>query len=139
MTYSFRVGGLLFLLLVAVWIPVNAGEVRILAAQLDRLHDDQWTIRVTLKHQDSGWDHYADNWRVVDSSNTVIGNRILHHPHVNEQPFTRSLTNIKIPSASRLLFIEARDNVHGWSGDRLKVDLSEARNGKLAVTAKAVK
>lgn len=139
MTCHLRKGGLLFLLLVTAWIPVNASEVRILAAQLDRLHDAQWTISVTLKHQDSGWDHYADNWRVVDSSDTVVGNRVLHHPHVNEQPFTRSLTNIEIPAASRLLYIEARDNVHGWSRDRLKIDLSKARNGTLAVTAKADK
>ncbi|WP_432471604.1 hypothetical protein [Amphritea sp. HPY] len=139
MTNIFKESGLLFFLLVTAWIPVNAGEVKILAAQLNRLHDNQWTISVTLKHQDSGWEHYADNWRVVDSSDAAIGNRVLHHPHVNEQPFTRSLTNIEIPAASRLLYIEARDNVHGWSGDRLKIDLSKALNGRLSVTANADK
>lgn len=124
----------LFFLLVITWIPVSANEVRIVAAQFNHLHNDQWTISVTLKHQDSGWDHYADSWRVVDRTEAVLGTRVLHHPHINEQPFTRSLTNVAIPTPTQLLFIEARDNVHGWSKNRLQVDLREARNGKLTVT-----
>lgn len=129
----------LFSLLAITWIPVSANEVRIVSAQFNRINNDQWTISVTLKHQDSGWDHYADSWRVVDHIGSVLGTRVLHHPHINEQPFTRSLTNIAIPPATQRLYIEARDNVHGWSRNRLKIDLRKARNGKLSVTTETNK
>ena len=27
-----------------------------------------WTISVTLSHADTGWEHYADGWRVLDEN-----------------------------------------------------------------------
>jgi len=45
---------------------------------------------VTLSHADTGWEDYADGWRVELEDGTVLGTRVLGHPHVNEQPFTRS-------------------------------------------------
>ena len=49
-----------------------------------------WRADVTLKHADEGWKHYADGWRLVDGNGNEIGMRKLYHPHVNEQPGTRS-------------------------------------------------
>lgn len=51
---------------------------------------------VTLSQPDTGWDHYADGWRVELADGTVLGTRVLAHPHVTEQPFTRS-SNIEVP------------------------------------------
>jgi len=87
--------------------------------------DRAWRADVTLAHADSGWDHYADAWRVVDGAGTVLGTRELWHPHVDEQPFTRSLTGLEIPSSIRTVYIEAHDKVHGWSADRVAIDLLE--------------
>lgn len=138
MKFSISSITILSILLSLPSLPANADEVRITTAQFSHQSNNRWTIDVTLKHQDSGWKHFADNWRVVDSDRTVLGNRILHHPHINEQPFTRSLTNIVIPPKTKTIYIEARDNVHGWSINRLKIDLSKARYGKLTVTAEAL-
>ena len=38
----------------------------------------------------TGWEHYANKWDVVGPDDTILGTRVLLHPHVNEQPFTRS-------------------------------------------------
>ena len=46
---------------------------------------------------DSGWDHYANRWEVLEPEGQVIATRTLLHPHVDEQPFTRSLSGIHIP------------------------------------------
>ena len=54
------------------------------------------SIHVTLRHPDSGWDHYADVWRVFDPEGQKLAERVLLHPHVDEQPFTRSAA-IEIP------------------------------------------
>ena len=114
----------------------NAGEVKILAADFSRSGDNQWSVSVTLKHHDTGWDHYADDWRIVDDKGNVLGNRVLYHPHVSEQPFTRSLSGVKIPPGVTQVYVEAHDKVHGWTPDRLSVDLRKADKGELRVEAK---
>lgn len=74
-----------------------------------------YTFNVTLKHPDTGWDHYADGWRVLTADGTVLGTRELLHPHVDEQPFTRSLSGITVPDGTADVRIQTRCNVDGWS------------------------
>lgn len=74
-----------------------------------------WSFSVTLIHPDTGWDHYADGWRVEDASGTVLGTRVLAHPHVHEQPFTRNLSGVEIPNGATKVFIRSRCLVDGWS------------------------
>ncbi len=84
---------------------------------------DTWRFDVTIRHPDSGWDHYADGWRVLDMNGTELGMRELLHPHENEQPFTRSLTGIAIPDGTLQVQIQARCNVDGWNTDTILVKL----------------
>ncbi len=74
-------------------------------------------VSVTLAHPDTGWDHYADGWRIETEDGTVVGTRELLHPHVEEQPFTRSLTVNDLPDEP--LFIRAKCSVDGWSDTRV--------------------
>lgn len=90
-------------------------------------HNVDWTFIVTLQHQDTGWKHYADGWRIVDVKGHVLGNRTLYHPHVNEQPFTRSLSGVKIPAGTKIIFVEAHDKVHGWNKDRVRIDMTKPK------------
>lgn len=78
---------------------------------------------VTLAHPDTGWDHYADGWRVLDMDGNELGLRVLFHPHVDEQPFTRSLGGIKIPAGVKQVQIQSRCLVDGWSTETLTVEL----------------
>ncbi len=111
---------------------LQAGEVSIKAVKFTRGPAD-WTINVTLKHDDVGWKHYADGWRVVDTKGKILGMLTLYHPHVNEQPFTRSLSGVNIPAKMTKVYIEARDNVHGWSMDRVLVDLTKRSGERFTV------
>ena len=72
-----------------------------------------WSFSVTLKHADTGWEHYADGWGVYLEDGTELGYRVLHHPHVNEQPFTRSLNGVKVPNGVTQVMIVPRDSKHG--------------------------
>jgi hypothetical protein len=112
-----------------------AGEVEILSADFVETGKHRWSVNVTLKHGDTGWDHYADNWRVVDDQGNILGDRVLYHPHVDEQPFTRGLNNVFIPEGMAVVFIEAHDKVHGWSKNRLRVELGDVAGGRLSVEA----
>jgi len=82
-----------------------------------------WKIAVTLSHPDEGWDHFADGWEVMDRLGNQIGFRELMHPHVQEQPFTRSLFDVMVPDGERVIFIRARCSRDGWSDRMTKVVL----------------
>ena len=113
-----------------------ANDVAITQAKLDRASNGSYSFSVTLLHDDSGWKHYADKWQVLDSAGNIIGERVLLHPHEDEQPFTRSASGIVIPEGETTLFIRAHDLVHGWNEQTLKIDLSQlSERGKLTVRA----
>jgi hypothetical protein len=84
---------------------------------------DGWRFDVTLTHPDTGWDHYADAWRVEAPDGTVLGQRDLAHPHVDEQPFTRSLSGVAVPDGLAEVVIRARCNTDGWSEDAFTLRL----------------
>jgi hypothetical protein len=102
--------------------PVIAGNVEIVKAKAEK-GPSGWRFDVTLKHDDTGWEHYADAWRVLTPDGKELGTRTLYHPHENEQPFTRSLRNVKIGADINHVFIEAHDKVHGWAKQRYRIDL----------------
>ena len=85
--------------------------------------DGSWRFDVTISHPDTGWDHYADAWRILDMQGKELGVRILAHPHVEEQPFTRSLSGVRIPEGILRVQVQARDKPGGWSSGTTIVDL----------------
>jgi hypothetical protein len=114
---------LLLLVLVFVFTqPAVAGSVKIVKAKA-RQQGSNWYFTVTLKHADTGWEHYADAWRVVTEDGKVLGERTLYHPHIDEQPFTRGLGDVKISAEIKKVYIEAHDKVHGWAKERYSVFL----------------
>jgi hypothetical protein len=126
-----RLAGCFFLVLYAV--RVLAGDVSVEHARFIAQQSGAWSVSVTLRHADAGWKHYADAWRVVAADGTVLGTRTLYHPHDEEQPFTRSLNGVKVPEGLNRIFVEAHDKVHGWSPDRLEVDLGKPRGDRYEV------
>jgi len=97
--------------------------------------EDLWRFDVTVRHNDEGWDHYADAWQVVHPADgSVIGERILAHPHEHEQPFTRSQSNIAIPKGVTSVRVRAKCNVHGFGGREITVDLTRPEGEGYGVT-----
>ena len=90
-----------------------------------KVTDNQGSFRfdVTLEHSDTGWDHYADGWEVISPAGEVLGKRVLAHPHVDEQPFTRSLSGVQVPAGVNTVSIRAHDSVHGYNKEIFEVDL----------------
>lgn len=109
-----------------------AGDVEIVKVQFES-QGSSWRVNTTLRHDDTGWDHYADGWRVVDEKGTELGMRTLYHPHETEQPFTRGLGNVMIPAGVSVVYVEAHDKVHGWSKQRVRVDLSKDKGDRFVV------
>lgn len=102
---------------------VVAGEADVVDADVRATGDGTYSFQVTVRHEDEGWDHYADQWQVLAPDGTELGIRTLHHPHVDEQPFTRSLSGVQVPERIDSVRIRARDSVHGHGGAEMELSL----------------
>ncbi len=109
----------------AIIFALLAGPVLADAPVVEAVSIDGDRVSVTLSHPDTGWDHYADGWEVLDADGNSLGVRVLAHPHVNEQPFTRSLGGVQFPEGATSIFVRARCNVDGWSDELFEVSLTE--------------
>ena len=115
------------LLLLAATPFAFAGEADVLSAEVACNTDSVCRFDVTVTHEDEDWDHYSNRWEVLTPDGKVIATRTLHHPHVNEQPFTRSLSGVKIPDNLRRVVIRGHDSVHGYGGKEEHVELNSAK------------
>lgn len=111
-------------LLVSLWsVAALAGEADVIAVEAWKEGVDRYSFAVTVRHADEGWKHYADAWDVVAPDGTVLGTRTLYHPHVDEQPFTRSLSGVAVPAGTTEVIVRAHDKVHGHGGKDFRVKL----------------
>ncbi|MFQ5971249.1 MAG: hypothetical protein ACE5Q3_02890 [Alphaproteobacteria bacterium] len=110
-----RKSSVVLLLVLLAGSGAGAGEADIVDARATRT-GESWRFDVTVRHDDTGWDHYADKWEVLAPDGTVLGTRVLLHPHENEQPFTRSLTGVELPDGIDTVIIRAHDSVDGYGG-----------------------
>ena len=92
-----------------------------------------WCFNTTVKHNDQGWDHYADAWQIIDLKGNVLGERRLAHPHDNEQPFTRSLCNVAIEKPIQQVVVRAKCNHHDWGEKTVTVDLTKESGDSFTV------
>jgi hypothetical protein len=119
-TVLLAVGGILS----ADEFETDLDYAQVLEARATREASGTWRFDVTVEHNDTGWDHYADAWQVLDEqTGAVLGERTLLHPHVNEMPFTRSLSRVAIPEDVEAVRVRARCNVHGYGGREVVIDL----------------
>lgn len=116
-----RAAALLLLLLPVV---CAAGEADVLAVDVKPAASaDRFDFTVTLRHADEGWGHYANRWEILGPDGSVLATRVLAHPHVNEQPFSRSLRNVRLPSTLTWVRVRGYDLVHGYGGREVTVSV----------------
>ena len=113
---------ILFLCLLLIYnTAAFAGEADVIEVEVKRIGGDTYKFDVTVRHADEGWEHFANKWEVTAPDGTVLGTRVLAHPHVEEQPFTRSLSGMKIPENLVEVTVRAHDLVHGYGGKTVEV------------------
>lgn len=128
-----------------VTLPVLATEIKVdsYSTSLDfaqvtfvaakQSSDSTWCFNTTVRHQDEGWDHYANAWTVNDLAGNQLGKRVLYHPHDTEQPFTRSLCNVNIPDNISKVTISAQCEKHGIGGHVVEIDLTKIKGADFSV------
>ena len=95
----------------------------IIGAEITPNGDGTFDIDVTVSSPYDTPERYADAWRVLGPDGEELGVRELAHDHQNEQPFTRSLSNVAIPETVEVVTIEGRDQVYGYGGGTLEVEV----------------
>ena len=103
---------------------LSAGEADVIEVESTCNGDRVCTFSVTVRHADDGWEHFADRWEIQTLDGDLLGRRVLQHPHDTEQPFTRSISGVRIPPDVTLVRIRARDSRHGYGGRELVLDLA---------------
>jgi hypothetical protein len=115
-----------FVLTILLVLPVSflhAGEADIIKVVVGRSTRLIFNFKVTVRHADTGWKHYADAFEILDMSGNLLAKRTLYHPHVKEQPFTRSITGVTIPLSIKRVMIRAHCSVHEFGGKVFIVDI----------------
>ena len=77
-------------------------------------HNGSFSFAVRILHKDSGWEHYVNRYEVLNKQGKILATRVLFHPHEYEQPFTRSLSGVKIEGLTTV-YVRAHDSVDGYS------------------------
>jgi hypothetical protein len=102
-------------------LAAHAGSPQVLDVKATQ-SGETWRFDVTVAHADTGWEDYADGWGVYLPDGKELGYRVLVHPHVDEQPFTRSLSGVAIPPETSQVVVVAHDLIHG-NGEGYTLDL----------------
>lgn len=103
---------------------LSAGDLcaSVIGAEMSR-QGDTWTFALTVLSDDISAREYADQWELRTPAGDVIATRVLAHAHIDEQPFTRSLSGVEIPTGTTTLIGVARHGVGGYCGDVFQIVL----------------
>ncbi len=113
----------LLLLVLLMPPPAQADRADVLDVRVSKTATEVYSFDVTVRHADDGWNHYANKWDILGPDGSLLGTRVLFHPHVSEQPFTRSLSDVRIPAGTDAVTIRAHDSVHGYGGKEVTVKI----------------
>ena len=78
-----------------------------------------YSLSVTVSSPDTGCDSYADWWEAVSEDGELLTRRVLLHAHVNDQPFTRSMGDLKVQPSDTVI-IRAHMSVDGYGGSIMR-------------------
>ena len=104
-------------------VPASADPASVLDVTASANPDGTYAIHATVTHRDEGWKHYADKWEVLTADGKVVATRQLFHPHVDEQPFTRSLSRVEVPIGTTEVTVRAYCNKDGPGARTFTVQL----------------
>lgn len=104
------------ILTLCLGLPGSVLAADVIAVDVTRNSDGTYRIAATIRSEETGWDKYADKWQVLGPDGSILGTRVLHHPHVSEQPFTRALPALRLPADIAEIRVRAHDSVTGFGG-----------------------
>ncbi len=80
-------------------------------------------IRVTIEHDDAGWDDYVDAWEIIGSNGKLLGVRPFFEPELEEAKTVSALAGVVIPEDVKTVTIRARKHPQGYQGEPVEVSI----------------
>jgi hypothetical protein len=99
---------------------------RIADVQIKRDSVDQsgiYHIRVTIEHQDTGWDDYVEAWEITSPDGELLGVRPFFEPELEETQTITALAGVVIPEEIKSVTIRARTHPKGIEGDPFEIQI----------------
>jgi len=80
-------------------------------------------IKVTIEHEDTGWDDYVDAWEIVGADGTVLGVRPFFEPELERAKTVSALAGVVIPEDVKTVMIRTRKHPEGYTGDPVEITI----------------
>ena len=99
---------------------------RIADVKVKRDSPDQagiYHVKVTIEHEDTGWDDYVDAWEIVASDGSVLGVRPFFEPEMEQAKTVTALAGVVIPTDVKTVTIRARKHPQGYEGDPVEISI----------------
>jgi hypothetical protein len=106
----------------------HAGQYppRIADVQIKRDSPEQtgiYHIRVTIEHEDTGWDDYVEAWEIYDPDGKIMAVRPFFEPELDQQKTVSALAGVVIPVDVKTVTIRARAHPVGLAGDPVEIQI----------------
>lgn len=99
---------------------------RIADVKVKRDSSDQpgiYHVKVTIEHEDTGWDDYVDAWEIVGSDGSVLGVRPFFEPELDRGRTVTALAGVVISKDVKTVTIRTRKHPHGYQGAPVEVTI----------------
>ncbi len=106
----------------------HAGDesARIADVQIKRDSPEQtgiYHIRVTIEHEDQGWDDYIEAWEIFGPDGQILGVRPFFEPELDRAKTVSALAGVVIPADIKTVTIRARNYPNGLEGAPYEVSI----------------
>ena len=94
----------------------KSGPANVVGSAITRNLNGTFDLRVTVRSADKGLEYYCDRIEIVDPEGKVLYTHRVAKPHHNEQPFSETLNNLRLPAELEQVIVRARmrpDNATG--------------------------
>ena len=101
---------------------------RIADVQIKRDSADQagiYHIRVTIEHEDTGWDDYVEAWEITSPEGELLGVRPFFEPELEDTKTVSALAGVVIPEEIKSIMIRARTHPNGLEGDPFEIQIPD--------------
>ena len=80
-------------------------------------------VKVTIEHQDTGWDDYVEAWEILDGDGLLLGVRPFFEPELDDTKTVTALSGVVIPEDIKTVTIRARKYPQGYQGDPVEITI----------------
>ena len=105
----------------------KSGPANIVGSAVTRNLDGTFDLRITVRSADKGPEYYCDRIEIVDPDGKVLHTHRVAKPHPNEQPFSETLRNLKLPAELEQVTLRARMHPDKATGKDRTLTLPSAK------------